>query len=650
MNNLALYRDIILSPLFADGPIVVFIWKNLAGWPVEEVSINVERLYGYNPAEYTTAKLAFSDQVHPSDISRVFDEVAAASNGSENSFTHKPYRYRAADGSYYWVSDSTTIIRDEAGSITHYVGYLSNINEHITTRESLTEKEAWFKNLFELAPVGISLNKMSGEFIDFNSALHKICGYTKEEFLKLSYWDITPLSYEKEEQKQLQELCTKGRYGPYLKEYIHKDGHRINVLLNGTLTIDNNGDDYIWSIVQDVSELTQAKEKAEFASHSKSRFLANMSHEIRTPMNVILGFVDILCQTEQDENRRQQFEYVNQSAKSLLTVINDILDISKIENGEMSIEESPFETKTLLEDITNIYQSVAQNSGVVFKCHIDAELPKVLVSDIVRIRQILINLLGNAIKFTPENETVTLDMGYDKKSGIFTCSVSDTGVGIAQQNLAKIFNIFEQEDSSTTRQFTGAGAGLGLAISSNIVHMMNGHIDVESKINEGSRFSFSIKMGYQDELIPEMSKYTSLDVDALEIDGKALIVEDNKSNQILLGLYLDMINLEYDMASNGTEAVELCKNYDYKVIFMDENMPKMNGIEATRIIRFQESQLHKEPTKIIAVTANSLSGDREKFLAAGMDDYISKPYKAEDIKRVIDRYLLQENASLGNFF
>jgi PAS domain S-box-containing protein len=258
MKQLELYREMVQSALFSDGPIVVFIWENSDGWPVVDVSSNIKRLYGYDVKAYQNKSLVYSDQIHPDDLGQVFTEVIQASSGNDTSFTHEPYRYLSSDGNYHWVSDSTTIVRNDKDEITHYVGYLTDISDYVNTQKELLQKTKWYKELFDISPVGIALNRMSGEFMDLNCALHDMCGYTRDEFVKLSYWDITPIEYEEQEGVQLESLQSRGMYGPYQKEYIHKDGHRIPVLLNGVKNIDENGDEYIWSVVQDISELSHA--------------------------------------------------------------------------------------------------------------------------------------------------------------------------------------------------------------------------------------------------------------------------------------------------------------------------------------------------------------------------------------------------------
>ncbi|QSZ41674.1 PAS domain S-box protein [Sulfurimonas aquatica] len=780
MDAVNSYIEMVNSPLFTDGPIVVFIWENSDGWPVVEVSPNIKRLYGYAPEKYVSGRIAFANQIHPDDLSQVFSEVTIASSDTQNSFSHKPYRYQTSDGTYRWVSDTTTILRDENGNITHYVGYLTDITQYVNTQNLLEEKEAWFKNLFEISPVGISLNKISGEFVQINSALHNMCGYSHDEFVKLSYWDITPISYLEEEEKQLYHIKTKGRYGPYKKEYIHKDGHYINVLLNGIVTTDSSGNQYIWSLIQDITELTQAnekakknsrqfqtlfekansgifiikdgvfsmcnpkllemigmkrseligkspsfispeiqpdginsdekaalliqsviegkpqvfewqhlkgdgsflevevnvsyiqsdddayilgfwrdiaenkaarkkleelnkrltaeKEKAEFANEAKSRFLANMSHEIRTPMNGILGFIDVLEKEEMDEKRQNYFKHIQSSSQLLLSIINDILDFSKLESGKLLIELSAVDSKELFESVIETYQNICHDKEITFKYSIANNLPTKVMTDIVRVKQIMFNLLSNAVKFTPKNGEISFNISYNADNETLSCSVIDNGVGIDSKNINKIFKAFEQEDASTTRKY--GGTGLGLAICSSLTEMLGGKLTVSSRLNEGSHFSFFIKAKSGNDFINSDKKDTSSKRNKNSIqNAKILIVEDNITNQMLLSLYIDEIGLKYDVAADGFEALKQFKKNSYDLILMDENMPNMNGVDATKAIRALERSQELYPTIIVAVTANALSGDRQRFISAGMDDYISKPYSEADIEEIIYKYI-----------
>ena len=300
----------------------------------------------------------------------------------------------------------------------------------------------------------------------------------------------------------------------------------------------------------------------------------------------------------------------------------------------------------LLEDTYNIFSQLLENKNIVLQKRIDAKLPQCIIGDEVRLKQVLFNLLGNTIKFTPENGYIILDTQINKANDTILISIIDTGIGIADDKLEKIFDAFGQEDTSTTRKY--GGTGLGLTISSKLIKLMGGELKVESELGEGSRFYFTIATEICEEDVCDDTPKQFIEEDDIETEAPeaqektfnahVLIVEDNKTNQMLMSMILDDLGVTYDIANDGVEAVEKYNTKSYDLILMDENMPNMNGIEATKQIREQE-QVTDSCSTIIAVTANALAQDRERFLNAGMDDYIAKPYTEEDIINVLQKYL-----------
>jgi len=384
-------------------------------------------------------------------------------------------------------------------------------------------------------------------------------------------------------------------------------------------------------------ELEEAKSDAESAAKSKSAFLANMSHEIRTPMNAILGFVEQLAKAEQDPLRQGMFKTIENSGQTLLTIINDILDISKIDTGKVELELRPLHLRSLFEEIHLLFDSSAQEKMITLSLHIEESVPNCSMLDSTRLKQVLSNLINNAIKFTQEDGHINLSIAYNAQAETLEIFVVDDGVGIAKENIDKIFQVFEQEDSSTTRRF--GGTGLGLAISKRLVELMNGSISVQSTQGKGSKFYIKLPHLICENEV-EIDEKSNVELDAGSLEGKVLIVEDNKTNQMLLSLILDEFSLEYEIANNGQEAVDMfSESRDYSVILMDENMPVMNGIEAVKHIREIEDENGYTTVPIIAVTANALDGDRERFIEAGMDGYIAKPYSEETIKKTLVHYM-----------
>ncbi|QSZ42465.1 response regulator [Sulfurimonas aquatica] len=382
-------------------------------------------------------------------------------------------------------------------------------------------------------------------------------------------------------------------------------------------------------------KLLVSEEEANKASVSKSDFLANMSHEIRTPMNAILGFIDLLFKDETSKEKLKKLNIIKESGYSLLTIINDILDFSKIESGKLHMEQKAFYTKSLFNLVTDLLEEKALKKNIKIVVDMDDELPKVAYGDTTRIKQVYANLLGNAIKFSGHLSQVDVKVSFLKEKNLLVCSVKDHGVGIAEENLERIFNAFEQEDNTTTRKF--GGTGLGLSISKTLMNMMGGDLEVKSVLGKGSEFIMSVDVfsNANEELeIEEATKENKI-----ELLGSVLLVEDNLSNQILMEILLNESGLDVIIANNGAEAVEAYKLGSYSVILMDENMPVMNGSEATKEIRRLEKLRDVPRTPIIAVTANAFAEDKQRFLDIGMDDYISKPIERQSLEQVLCKHI-----------
>ena len=375
--------------------------------------------------------------------------------------------------------------------------------------------------------------------------------------------------------------------------------------------------------------------KSTQASLAKSEFLANMSHEIRTPLNAILGFIDLLKEKERDGEKLKYIHTIQSSSTTLLGIINDILDFSKIESGNFNIETIDFNTHQELGTIADLFRAKASEKSVSLSFSIDKDMPRALKSDPLRIKQVVANLLSNAIKFTPRNGRIELLMKY--VDGNLHVSVKDNGIGIAKDKQTDIFKAFSQAESSTTRKY--GGTGLGLAISAKIVSMLGGKLKLESQKDNGSRFYFEIPVGigvYKKPIKPKAS-------DTAALKGKRiLLVEDNKANQMFMSLIMKKFGLIFDMANDGAEAVEAYKNDYYDLILMDENMPNLNGIEATKQILEYEQIHNMRHTPIVALTANALKGDRERFLEAGMDEYLTKPLDKDKLAQILNYFLVKQ--------
>ena len=597
----------------------------------------------------------------------------------------------------------------------------------------------------------VSKSDLIGNIIYVNDTFCEISGYTREELISKPHNIVRHPDMPKEFFKDLWNTIKSKKVFKGILKNKNKNGQAYYVASTIVPILDDNGDiiEYL-SLRYDITELVDAKEKAEIAQKAKSTFLANMSHEIRTPLNAIIGFSDILCESNINIEEKENAKIISRSAKSLLNIINDVLDISKMENRKFELEETEFSLFDLTEHIVELFSVNIKDKDIKLIYKVDPSLPELIISDSFRLQQVLSNFISNAIKFTPENgrvyfEVKVLEQNNENAKILFL--IKDTGIGISKEQKEIIFKPFAQADSGISRKF--GGTGLGLAICWDIVSLLNSKIEIKSEINKGSEFSFSVdfKIGtlseekikrsdisfaicdclddedniksivknYLEKIgtvfdIPEaltqkidilfcfdinnllikllefkeyninskivyVGEKGNLDKTVLtyidyyidlpiygskiyniiadnsninrsvldkssktqDLQGNILVAEDNLNNQKLIEILLSKLGLQSIIVSNGQEAIDMYKTKHFDLILMDINMPVVDGINATKLIREIQNDYYKIP--IIALTANSIAGDKEKYLSQGMDDYLSKPIDFNSLTNILKRYL-----------
>lgn len=546
-------------------------------------------------------------------------------------------------GEERYISASGSPIRDKDKQIIGVIIVFRNITRIKKVEDELRK----FWRAVEHNPTSVIITDLEGNIEYINPKFTQITGYSFSEVLGLNprflkSGDTSPEAYKN--------LWTTIRSGGEWRGEFHnkkKNGELYweSASISSIKDSEGNITHYLAS-KEDITErkraeeeIRQAKEAAEAANKAKSMFLANMSHEIRTPMNGIIGMTDLTLLSDLDDEQRENLKLVKSSALSLLQVINDVLDLSKIEAGKMSINPQEFSLKHVLEKIMKTHYFTARQKELELDFRQDPKIPRILVGDCNRLGQVMNNLLSNAIKFTHQGQ-VTVRVEIEKENHnqiVLLFSVEDTGIGISEEEMNRLFKVFSQVDGSITRKY--GGSGLGLAICKKIVEMMEGAIGVKSEKGKGSKFYFTLPFGTNPPSV-ERSITTGEKqiIPSTANPQNILLVEDDRVNQIAaLGL-LKQMGHQVELANNGQEALMLLQNRPFDLVLMDIQMPQMDGLETTRYIRDKEKNTDSH-LPIIALTAHALAGDREKFLAWGMDDYLSKPISWEELYACLEKFV-----------
>jgi len=577
------------------------------------------------------------DKLIGTDFSVYFTEPEKASEGYKQVFekgfvSDYPLTIRHATGKLTDVLYNASVYKDGEGNV---------LGVFAAARDVTAQKQAsrYARSLIEASLDPLVTISLEGKITDVNEASTNVTGETRDKLIGTDFSDyFTEPNKARQGYKQVFE---KGFVSDYPLTIRHATGKLTDVLYNASVYKDGEGNVLgVFAAARDVTdqkriseELKEAKviaelatilaedekAKAESALQSKQQFLANMSHEIRTPMNAILGFTKIILKTDLKPKQKEYLDAIKTSSDGLIVLINDILDLAKVDAGKMTFEQTPFKMESSITTMFQVFDIKIQEKNLELVKEYDKKIPEVLLGDAMRLHQILLNLLSNALKFTEKGKiTVAVRLvNEDKEKATIEFAITDTGTGILEDKLESIFENFQQATSSTSRIF--GGTGLGLAICKQLVEKQGGTISVKSKIDEGSTFGFTLSF----QKTNGESKKENVEVELVrEIkDIKILVVEDVKLNQLLMRTILDDFKFKYDIADNGKIAIEKMQTETYDIILMDLQMPEMNGFEATKYIR--DTMNSKIP--IIALTADVTTVDVEKCKAVGMNDYVSKP-------------------------
>jgi len=506
-----------------------------------------------------------------------------------------------------------------------------------------TEEE--FRRLFDLALDMLCIGGFDGYFKLVNPAWQRVLGYTAEELTSRPWLDFVHPDDREATIREGENLSDGVKVIRFNNRYRASDG---SYRWLSWMAAPYPEKQLIYAVARDITQAKKAEEQlqaaqlqAESATRAKSEFLANMSHEIRTPMNGIIGMTELVLDSNLNREQRDYLTTVKHSANALLGLIDDILDFSKIEARKLRIEHVSFRLREVLDEAMKVVSWRAIPSVLKISCDVRPDTPDHLMGDPNRLRQIVINLVGNAIKFTTQGEValrVWPESVTDHQS-VLSFSVSDTGIGIPPEKQKVIFEAFAQADTSTTRKY--GGTGLGLAICSELVHLMGGRISVESQPGAGSKFYFTVPLGIatdKGEVEPDTSGVANASgASQSPSPFQVLLVEDNAVNQKLVGVLLRKLKYDITVAANGQEALRELQKRSFDLILMDIQMPVMGGVEATAAIRKEEERTGNH-VPIVAMTAHAMAGDRERMLAAGMDAYVSQPIRFDELFRAIEGF------------
>ncbi|GEM_PF-2979634 len=608
---------------------------------ISYLSPSTERFTGYYRKQMYGRSLV--DFFHPDDLIdlQIESQKQAANNLKEIELTH---RFLTKHRGYIWVDTIMKYIYDDEKKVVSLQTSSRDVTEMVEAHTALTQSEKRYKSLFNSGNDAIILLKnlpKKLQFIEVNSVACRMLNYTSEQLLTKTWHDLTGKSQAHRIDRLLR-LNPNNTFESYITS---ADGENIPVEIS-TTTVNYEKEQVIQTVLRSIAERKQAeinkkaRELAERSLRFKTNFLANMSHEIRTPMNGVIGMTQLLLNTKLDENQHRYAKTIEKSSKNLLAILNDILDLSKLEAGKLRLNLVPFDFWHTFEMVEGLFEALALQKGLELIFKKADSVPRYLVGDENRLIQVMTNLLGNAVKFTDQG-FVRMEVQLIPKieKNLLYIRIQDTGKGIRRGHLTRLFEKFYQVQ--TDEHTKEKGTGLGLSISQELVKLWNGRIGADSVLEKGSEFWFTMPTREAtDSEIKPLQVYAETPKIQIKFDDvHILIAEDNYVNQEVVRIHLEKAGCQVIVADNGKIAVDLVKENDFDLIFMDIQMPIMNGVIATKLIQRKYRKRNQICPPIIGLSANAMEGDAERYIKLGLTDYIAKPFEPVDLFLKVKKYL-----------